>query len=367
MENILKNPFRLFFPLGLIGLIIGLGVWIHFAFNTEVYWGRTHAHLMIGIFLLNFVVGFLMTAIPRMSSGPGATTREVNLQLFTLLITFYFAFYQEEEKYFFFSVLASLLVLFIFCFKRIFFCKFTIPDVFPMVLTALFSGIVGAIFFINGQQDIGNRLFYVNLILALCVGVGAKLIPMITGNGCSGKYFKAEFWIIGLILTLSCFLESFFNETFGSILRNLVMIVVFFRYWRAHRFSGVNTSVSLGVRIASVSILLGTLGLTLFPDYRLESLHILFISGFSLLTIMVASRVILAHGNHGLNLEIKNWFIRFAIFFIVLAASTRVSAIFLEDSYAYHLAYAAIMFICGMAFWGHYFIPKLIKPASPKN
>ena len=360
MNWAIKNPYRLFFLMGIAGLFTGLSVWIMTGISDRFYFGRLHAHYMIGIFLLSFVVGFLFTAIPRMTGQESASKGEVYLQFGTMVNASFWGLFETDERMFFFSIILVLLSLFMFCFRRIIRCRYIIPDVFPMVIISLGSGLLGAILFLTGFEDVGNKLFYLNLILGLCVGVGAKLIPMILRLGCSSHYSPREFWLIGILLTASCFIESFWSESYGSFLRSIIILITFFRYWKAHHFAGFNSSVALGIRISALSMLAGTLGVWLFPSYRLEALHLLYVSGFGLLTIMVASRVILSHGNHDLQLEFKNWFIKLPVALILLAAVTRVSALFISGGYEKHLAYAALSFLSGCLLWCYYFLPKLL-------
>jgi len=318
-----------------------------------------HAHYMIGIFLLSFVIGFLMTTIPSMTRSPGTNFKEFIFQLTPMVIAALLGIFDSMETYFFISLGVSLLVLFRFCATRILTSPHMIPDVFPMVILSILSGLAGILFFIFGQNEIGGKLFYLNMILGLCVGVGAKLIPMILRLGCTHRYKAGEMWLVGAALMASCFIEVYGKESIGGLLRFVIMVLVFFRYWHGYRLSGFNSSVAIGVRVAATSIVLGTLGLWCFSEYRLESLHLLYISGFALLTLMVASRIILAHGNYDLTLEFKNWFLKIPIGLILLAAATRISATFIDGGFERHLAYASISFLAGGILWAFYFLPKI--------
>lgn len=360
MKALTSNPYRIFFLLGTIGLFAGLFVWILTGINNQLYFGRLHAHYMVGIFLMSFIIGFLMTAIPRMSGGRTASEKELIIQLLPMLSAAFWGVLEQDESYFFLSLIVAILILFRFCFSRIIKCPHIVPDVFPMVLIGLLSGLAGAMFSYFDMSDIGSRLFYLNFVLCLCVGIGAKLIPMLLRLQCSGFVRKEEFFIIGLLLTASCFIEIYYKESLGNFIRAVLITFVFFRHWKAHIFNGHNSSLSWGIRMAAVSMLFGTIGLWLFPDYRLEAIHLLYVSGFGLLTLMVASRVILAHGNHDLQLEFKNWFIRLPVAMITLAAATRVSAVFIEGGYERHLAYAAFSFLSGCGLWCYFFLPKLL-------
>jgi uncharacterized protein involved in response to NO len=360
MKDIISTPYKVFFFLGTMGLFLGLFVWLITGFNEELYFGRMHAHYMVGIFLLSFIIGFLMTAIPRMTRSNPATERDLLLQFLPMASAAFWGVLEYDEKYFFWSIIASIIILFRFCFVRITRCPRVIPEVFPMVILALLSGLTGAAAHLFEQYEIGSRLFYLNFVLLLCVGVGAKLIPMLLRLDAKEEHRKEEFWIIGVLLTLACFVEVYLSEGWGNFLRAAMISLVFFRYWQGHVFGENNSGLAWGVRIASTSILMGTIGIWIFPAYRLEAIHILYVSGFGLLTLMVASRVILAHGQHNLQMEVKNWFIRIPIALIVLASATRVSAIFVEDGYQRHLAYAAFTFITACGFWSYFFLPKLL-------
>lgn len=360
MKALVANPYRLFFMLGTFGLFVGLSVWLISGFNEQLYFGRMHAHYMMGIFLLSFVIGFLMTAIPRMSSGRPASGKELMLQFLPMLSAAFWGVLENDESYFFLSLIISLLVLFRFCLIRIIKCPNIFPDVFPMVMIGLLSGLSGAVLSYLGYTDIGGRLFYLNFVLCLCVGIGAKLIPALLRLGVCGSPRKEEFWVIGTLLTAACFVEIYLSGNVGSFSRAALVTLVFFRHWKGHVFRGPNSSVGWGLRIASVSMMLGTIGLWIFPEYHLESVHLLYVSGFGLLTLMVASRVILAHGNHDLQLEFKNWYVKLPVAMIVLAAATRVSAAFVDGGYERHLTYAAFTFLVGLGLWCYFFVPKLI-------
>src|SRR5947207_8270150 len=60
------DPYRIFFPLGIILGLLGVSIWPVYYFGlTEGYSGRAHAFVQTDGFLYSFIVGFLLTAIPR--------------------------------------------------------------------------------------------------------------------------------------------------------------------------------------------------------------------------------------------------------------------------------------------------------------
>src|SRR6185436_17462809 len=77
-----KEPFRIFFPEGVLAGIIGTTLWpLHFLGVVTMYPGQAHARIMAGGLFGAFIFGFLGTAMPRMLSAPALGNRNV----FTLL------------------------------------------------------------------------------------------------------------------------------------------------------------------------------------------------------------------------------------------------------------------------------------------
>jgi uncharacterized protein involved in response to NO len=64
-----KEPFRIFFAIGLILGIVGVSLWpLYYVGLLTAYPGTSHARLMIEGFMASFVIGFLGTAGPRITS-----------------------------------------------------------------------------------------------------------------------------------------------------------------------------------------------------------------------------------------------------------------------------------------------------------
>src|SRR5207244_12233135 len=61
-----SDPFRLFFPLGIVLGVAGVSIWPAYWLGlTPGFSGRAHAFVQADGFLYAFVAGFLLTAIPR--------------------------------------------------------------------------------------------------------------------------------------------------------------------------------------------------------------------------------------------------------------------------------------------------------------
>src|ERR1051326_3829139 len=69
-EDLGKEPFRVFFPAGVLSGIIGVLLWpLHFWHVVSFYPGPAHVRLMAYGFFGAFILGFLGTALPRMLSA----------------------------------------------------------------------------------------------------------------------------------------------------------------------------------------------------------------------------------------------------------------------------------------------------------
>src|SRR6478735_8271833 len=78
-----KEPFRLFFPIGALLGVLGVALWPLYYTGVVEYPAILHARLMIEGFMASFIIGFLGTAGPRLTSAPHFARPEV-LLLITL-------------------------------------------------------------------------------------------------------------------------------------------------------------------------------------------------------------------------------------------------------------------------------------------
>src|SRR5476649_520235 len=79
-----EEPFRLFFPVGLMLGIVGVSLWLlYYAGIIATYPATAHARLMIEGFMASFIIGFLGTAGPRITSTRHFSRGELTA-LFTL-------------------------------------------------------------------------------------------------------------------------------------------------------------------------------------------------------------------------------------------------------------------------------------------
>lgn len=366
-----QEPFRLFFPLGALATAGGAFLWPLFHHHLLPYYpGLAHARLM-SAGLGGFILGFLLTACPRLTSSPSLHRSELAalLSLWLAAIGLYACNkVAPGDAAFSASLLFSLILL---VGRWGFFGRDTPPPGMPVALLGLLVGAgASAALAWEGGAWLGMHgllaakvLLYQALPLLPLIGIGPFLLPRFFGHG-SGHSFPdsrrppAGWWrkalvptVAGVIVVVSIGMEAGGAARSGFVLRALAVAVALggsaglFR--KATRLSTPGTAI----RFAGASLLAGLAWASLDPDRRVGILHFLFVSGLGLAMLAVGVRVIAGHaGRHDL-LEKKIVWLRVVIGLALLTAATRVSADFLPRIRWSHLDYAALTWAAVVALW----------------
>src|SRR5215470_13904226 len=95
------DPYRIFFPLGILLGTAGVSIWpLYYYGITQGYSGRAHAFVQTCGFLYAFMVGFLLTAIPRFTGTepPARPTQYVLASILTLsALSFEFQYFVAAQ------------------------------------------------------------------------------------------------------------------------------------------------------------------------------------------------------------------------------------------------------------------------------
>lgn len=365
------EPYRLLFPLGALLGIVAVSLWPLFVYGAfKAYPGIPHARLMIEGFAACFILGFLGTALPHMLEAPRFTLAEILLWLTGLIAAaaLHLAMQHAAGD----LVFAGTLLFFIGCaVARALRRKDRPPPGLVAVLVGLLCAIVGA-----GLQAVhlhftlpifvvplGKLLLYQGFLLLPMLGVGAYILPTFIGyprrqsapvlQRTPGAWSR-EALALGLMCGFA--LGSFVLEATGHLraghLARLAILVWFFaRNLPVHRRHQNPGTMAWLTRLALLALPTGYALLAAWSSAPLAWLHIVFISGFGLLTTAVGTRVIVAHGGFP-HLFAARWPALWWVFgLIALAMATRVSADWMPDSRFNHYAYAALSWIAGMALW----------------
>ena len=156
-----SEPFRIFFPIGMLLGFIGVSHWgWYYSGVTDTYSCNYHGLMQIQGFEMAFVTGFSMTALPRFLETPRARWWEFGLALLLLLGSaagLYFENWTVAE--YSAALLAGLLLYF--CLTRYLTRQDDPPVEFMLIPFGLTFALVGALLVlhpVNGFLKLGQRL-----------------------------------------------------------------------------------------------------------------------------------------------------------------------------------------------------------------
>jgi uncharacterized protein involved in response to NO len=364
------DAYRVLFPLGVLFGVLGASVWIAYAFLPEFeYPAAIHSELMMGAFLFSFAAGFLMTAIPKMTASFPAEIRELVVACGLSLAVAASVLASRAELFYFVSAI-SIFGLILFFFRRFLARTKVVPPFFPFVLLGLISGLAGSVILGVWKIDeidpqiffFGRKLFFEGMILFLVLGIGSRLIPVISGRGMldhPGIKSVIMNLFLGGMMIAGFVLESFGRPLAGGILKILVVSWIAYFGWGILQRSKTTSRLALGMRMSGLMVW-GGMVMSLFqPAFAVHWMHLTYISGFGLMALTVASRVTLAHGSYDLAFEARSKSIWLIGALVMTAAATRVAAPFVGAGYKMHLVYAAGVWIAALAIWGAVFLKRI--------
>lgn len=378
-----REPFRLFFPLGVLLGWLGVGHWLlYVAGVTQTISCVFHGLVQVEAFLMAFAVGFLLTAIPRRTATAPPSTLELALAALALVAT---ALAATVERWALANLAYGGLFLLLLHFAgRRFLARGAgrrPPASFVLIPLGALHGLAGAGLIVASAtaqaapwaMSLGRLFVEQGVFLCFAVGVGSLVLPLMAGvppppdlGTTRIETVKAlTYAALGLAVAVSLVLEHAGWIRAGPCLRAVVVAAGFAGggAWRAPRTPGLHR------RLAWLAVWMMPLGLTLsglWPDYRVPALHILFIGGFSLLVFGVATHVALAHlGLEALALGRPPAVMALGVAFGV-ALLARVAADW-SDSYFAHLGWAAAAWLAGSAAWLAFLGGRLLRTAPPSG
>ncbi|MCB0349980.1 MAG: NnrS family protein [Bdellovibrionales bacterium] len=345
------DPYKILFPLGGVLGLFGVALWPLFTYGLITFYPRqSHASIMYFGFLWSFVAGFMMTAIPRMTQAAKANTFEVAGAVLLVIIQVAVSVVLSFKASVFVFILQSVFLI-IFVLRRFLLHK-RVPFFGVLFIPfAFFQAFAGAVVYLVWRPDpyvfflLSGEAFILNLIL----GVGSRLIPVISRlpnavmpDVATPDKKLATYLSLALILNLSFYVQLFYSQQMGLILRLAVILWVAFRVIKIYLKSEQNTLLGWGLR-AGLLFLLSSYLVNLYEGaIHLPAQHLLFIGGFTLITLMVATRVVLAHGGVSLDYELKSK----RIFIIILSVSMAAILRYLAGvNILGHLMLLAVIFL----------------------
>lgn len=377
-----KEPFRIFFPEGVLAGIIGVSLWpLHFWGLISLYPGQAHARIMACGLFGAFIFGFLGTAMPRMLSAPPLGLRNV-LLLLVLHLSAIVAFAMQKiiwgDRFF----LALLCLFAVLMFRRARNRKDTPPPGFVLVGLAflcVFAGTLlavlqpgtdeGAAYWISLQR----LLSYQGFVLLPILGIGPFILPRFFGMPSAHDFPESlspsAAWKKKAALALaagSLIVASFFMEVSGwfrlahsvRFATTLIYLALEFPFYLAPKF---NNALGASLRIAFAGLVSGFIFIAVFPAFRVSLLHLTLVGGFAIITFTVATRVVFGHSGNLEKLRGPNRWLLVAVALMLLGMATRISGDFWPKMKISHYDFGAIIWIAGVLLWSCSVLPKVFQ------
>jgi uncharacterized protein involved in response to NO len=372
------EPFRIFFPLGLLLGAIGVALWPLFVWHAINFYPReAHLRLMIEGMMGSFIIGFLGTAGPRLLEAPPLTAAETSILLALQILSAFLHLVQNQTGG---DILFLALLLFFLgaMGTRARTAQDLPPPNFVLVLFGLLNAIVG-IFLITASKSITNGFFLNQLgrlmlnegfVLFPILGVGAFFFPKLLGGAKpepSDLRIAVALWrkraaiaaLTGLVIWSSFALEALSWVRTAALVRSLTTLVYFITQGHLLKRPSGPPFLAQCFRLGALLLVSGLFLPVVLPAYRLANLHLTFIGGFSIIVFTVSTRVILGHAGESHLFRKRLRFLIGALALLLVAMITRVAADFILPARNSHLAYAALIWLLAAIVWAWALVPKL--------
>ncbi len=377
-----KEPFRIFFPLGLLVGLSGVSLWpLYFKGLHKFYPGMMHSRLMIEGFLGAFVIGFLGTAGPRLTDSEALSWREFAglLMLYLAAVGVHIGEQYAVADGLFFLLLTLFAALMIPRFRR---SEEWPPPSFVLVGFGLASAWLGTALILAGglipspySMLVGMDLLNQCFVLCALLGVGGFLLPRflkisprpepaVTENAKQEWQARATCAVAtGAVIVASYLIEVFFDAPRpGALLRFGASAVFFFFEVRIQKASLGRSTIARWLQISLLLLLAGLAFPLLWPLQRVAGLHILFIGAFTLATFAVATRVVLGHSGQLERARGRLPLFTIAALLLVVGMVLRVVGDFYPESRSRMLTGASHLWLTGAILWGCLVLPRVRKP-----
>src|SRR6185436_1069616 len=340
-----REPFRIFFPQGLLSGIVGVLLWpLYFTKLISLYPGQNHARIMVYGLFGAFIFGFLGTAMPRLLSAPPLGARNV-LLLFTLHLSMLATF--AVQKMFLGDLLFTLTLLLFLSLMvlRLRHRKDTPPPGFILVGFAFLCVLSGAIIalFEPWMEEAGaywirleRLLTCQGFVLLPILGIGPFILPRFFGLPSPHNFPEAlkpttvwkkkaalAFGVAALII-LSFFIEAAGRIRLAHLMRFGIILLYLLLEFPFRSAPTIKNSLGLSLRLAFGSLVSGFLLIAIFPAFRISLLHLTLIGGFAVITFTVATRVMFGHSGNLAKLKKKNRWLITAVGVMLFAMATRI-------------------------------------------
>jgi uncharacterized protein involved in response to NO len=375
------EPYRFFFPLGVVFALYGTLPWTLFALGRSPYPGLLHRSSMIQGFELSFVAGFLLTAIPAFTHAGKCRPWELVTAL-ALMLGFVAAAAAGAWAFAHAATTLLLLHLALAAARRIRGAKLAPPEEFAFVGLGLVLGIAGGVLqtgtALGAWQEpapfFGARLLSLGTVLSLVLGLGGLLVPAFAGirdplviPGIAGPHERPGrrrlYGVLAALLLLAFAAEAIGEPRLGAITRAIPATVLGLLVWKLHRRPGRAGRFPWLLWSSGWLVLAGLWGAALLPErFTVAALHLTFIGGFGLLTLGIATRVVVGHGRYPMSDEerVLSWAVVGAA---ALAVAVRFAGEPLGQRFLW-LGAAALLWTVAWLGWAAGAFPRILRKCA---
>ncbi len=325
------EPYRVLFPIGIAAALAGLLPWLAYAASLTPGWpralgfgwpGPVHAALMVQGFELAFICGFLLTAMPAFTHGPRCTRAE--LALVAGAVAAFVVLRTLELPAAAGAYILALVALVIPLARRVRPGAAAPPEEFLLVATGMALGLAGGVVqalaalgvMPESAERAGVRCVSLGMMPALVLGLGGLLVPTfammkdplaIAGIARAGDRPRRRAFTltIAVLLVVAVNLEFAGLGTPAAMLRALAALASTQLAWKLWRLPGRRDRLSWAIWSAGWCVALGFTAAAVLPLQRVEAWHVAFVGGYALLTLGIATRVVVSHGGHPLADEVR--------------------------------------------------------------
>ena len=364
------EPFRIFFPLGLFLGATGVALWPLFVWHAiGFYPAQAHVRLMIEGLMGSFIIGFLGTAGPRLLDASPLNAKETSALLGLQIVSAFLHLTQRQTAGD--IVFLTLLLLFIGMMAQRAKARNDLPPPqFVLVLFGFLNAMAG-IFLITAAKSFTDRSFANQLgslmlnegfVLCPILGVGAFFFPKLLGGAKpepSDLRIATALWIkraVIAVLTAMTIWISFVLEALGwirvaAVVRGLTTLIYLVRQGHLLEKPSGPPFLARCFRLGGLLLVAGLFLPVILPGYRVASMHLIFIGGFSVILFTVSTRVVIGHAGQSHLFRKRLRFLMSALALLIIAMVARVGADFIPPARNSHLVYAALIWLLAAIIW----------------
>ncbi|YCM45959.1 NnrS family protein [Verrucomicrobiaceae bacterium 227] len=372
LDRYCAEPFRVFFPLGILASIIGVLLWpASYAGWLPTYPLEAHARWLALGFGGSMIAGFLGTAGPRLLDSAPWSRFEFILHLTMALVMMACLAAMEIAKADFMACFWLLGILGSMLWRVLLDRQDTPPPGLPLVflgllLTAISTFALALSPLLNYRfewNQFWRLLAFQGLFWFPITGVAPYLLPRFFGKKSRHSFdedsgippaWRLQFLFAssaGLLLLASFIVEAHFNAKAGLILRTVTVVGYLGAFVPGLISCRKVNALALAVRWILPMSAAAWLAIIIWPHFRIGLSHLMFIGGAGALILAVATRVILGHNDRHDRLAAPMKWYHLIWSGLLFTAATRLSADFIPKVRQSHLIYAAALWVLLVLFW----------------